>query len=150
MKNFLQATTLLKLLVFHKFSSNVFWQLYFKNINFLTKTKKCLLCWLLWIQNYQKTGKYLTSNTTFSKKVSLIKYPIQTYIGEDLEGIQKKYISNLIKVIFSNNICSGTKIQQAKKTICYSVSKTWSFWELLCSISSRHFRPINFMCTFNR
>ena len=28
-----------------------FWQLYFKNINFLTKTKNCLLCWLLWIQN---------------------------------------------------------------------------------------------------
>ena len=28
-----------------------FWQLYFKNINFLTKTKRCLLCWLLWIQN---------------------------------------------------------------------------------------------------
>ena len=28
-----------------------FWQLYFKNINFLTKTKRCLWCWLLWIQN---------------------------------------------------------------------------------------------------
>ena len=28
-----------------------FWQLYFKNINFLTKTKNCLLCWLLWVQN---------------------------------------------------------------------------------------------------
>ena len=46
-------------------------ELYFKNINFLTKTKKCLLCWLLWIQNYQMTDKYLTSNTTFSKKVDL-------------------------------------------------------------------------------
>ena len=23
----------------------------FKNINFLTKIKRCLLCWLLWIQN---------------------------------------------------------------------------------------------------
>ena len=26
-----------------------FWQLYFKNINFLGKTKRCLLFWLLWI-----------------------------------------------------------------------------------------------------
>ena len=26
-----------------------FWQLKFKNINFLTKTRRCLLCWLLWI-----------------------------------------------------------------------------------------------------
>ena len=57
-----------------------FYQLYFKNISFLTKTKKCLLCWLLWIQNNQMTGKYLTSNTTFSKKVNPMKYWIQTYI----------------------------------------------------------------------
>ena len=28
-----------------------FWQLHFKNINFLTKIKRCLLCWLLWIRN---------------------------------------------------------------------------------------------------
>ena len=28
-----------------------FWQLYFKNIHFLTKTKRCLLYWILWIQN---------------------------------------------------------------------------------------------------
>ena len=28
-----------------------FWQMYFKNINFLTKTKMCSLCWLLFIQN---------------------------------------------------------------------------------------------------
>ena len=66
--------TLLKILVFHNFFSKFFWQLYFKNINFLTKTNKCLLCWLLWIQNY------LTSNSTFSKKVNPIKYWIQTYI----------------------------------------------------------------------
>ena len=36
-----------------QFFLKVFWQLYFKNITFLTKTKRCLLCWLLWIQNYQ-------------------------------------------------------------------------------------------------
>ena len=34
-----------------QFFSIGFWQLYFKNINFLTKTKRCLLCWLVWIQN---------------------------------------------------------------------------------------------------
>ena len=36
-----------------QFFFEVFWQMYFKNISFLTKTKRCLLCWLLWIQNYQ-------------------------------------------------------------------------------------------------
>ena len=72
--------TLLKMLVFHNFFSKFFWQLCFKNINFLTKAKKCLLCWLSWIQNYQMTGKYLTSNTTFSKKINPMKYRIQTYI----------------------------------------------------------------------
>ena len=72
--------TLLEKTGLSQFFSKFSWQLYFKNINFLTKTKKCLLCWLLWIQNYQMTGKYLTSNTTFSKKVNPMKYRIQTYI----------------------------------------------------------------------
>ena len=57
-------------------------------INFLTKTRKCLICWLLWIQNYQITGNYLTSNTTFPKKSN--SYEISNtdiYIGEDLEFI---------------------------------------------------------------
>ena len=35
-----------------QFFLKVFWRLYFKYINFLTKAKRCLLCWLLWIQNY--------------------------------------------------------------------------------------------------
>ena len=147
LKNFLHPATLLKLLVFHKFFSKVFWTLYFKNINFLTKTKKCLLCWLLWIQNYQMTGKYLTSNTTFSKKVNPIKYPIQTYILVRIWNLLKK---RLTQIIFSNNICSGIKIKQAKKTISHSVPKTWFFSEFLCSISSSHFRPFSFMCAFNR
>ena len=64
--------TLLKKTGLSQFFSKFFWQLYFKNINFLTKTKKCLLSWLLWIQNYQMTGKY--------KKVNPMKYRIQTYI----------------------------------------------------------------------
>ena len=53
---------------------------YSHTTNFLTKTKKCLLCWLLWIENYQINGKYLTSNTTFSKKVNPMKYQIHTHI----------------------------------------------------------------------
>ena len=39
------------------FFLKVSWQLYFKNINFLAKIKRCLLWWLLWIQNYNMTGK---------------------------------------------------------------------------------------------
>ena len=33
------------------------------------------------------SGKYLTSKTTFSKKENPMKYPVQTYVGEDLEFI---------------------------------------------------------------
>ena len=36
---------------FPQFFFTTFWKLYFKNINFLTKTKRSLLCWHLWIQN---------------------------------------------------------------------------------------------------
>ena len=53
LKNFLQPASLLKILVFHNFFFKVFWQLYIKNISFLTNTKICLLCSLLWIQIYQ-------------------------------------------------------------------------------------------------
>ena len=42
LKNFLQPVNSSKIMVFHNFFPN-FWQLHFKNINFLTKTKKCLL-----------------------------------------------------------------------------------------------------------
>ena len=38
-----------------------------------------------------------------------------------------KKASNLIKGIFSHNICSGIKSQQVKKTICHSVPKTFDF-----------------------
>ena len=34
---------------------------------------------------------------------------------------------NLIKGIFSHNICSGIKSEQAKKTICHSEPKTFDF-----------------------
>ena len=66
------------------------------------------------------------SNTTFSKKVNPIKYPIQTYILVRIWNLFGK-TSNLIKVIFNNNICSGIKIQQAKKPICYSVPRSRFF-----------------------
>ena len=66
------------------------------------------------------TGKYLTSNTTFSKKVNPIKYPIQTYILVRIWNLLKK---RLTQIIFSNNICSGIKIKQAKKTISHSYQK---------------------------
>ena len=70
--------TLLKILVFHNFFPNFSHNCILRTSIFVTKTKKCLLCWLLWLQNYQMTGKYLTSNTTFSKKVNPMKYQIQT------------------------------------------------------------------------
>ena len=72
-------TGLSRFFSFSKFSDI----LYFKNTSFLTKTKRCLLCSLLWTQNYHMSGKYLTSKTTFSKKEN-----IQCrHIGEDLEFI---------------------------------------------------------------
>ena len=46
----------------------------------LWKISCSLLYWLLWIQNYQMTCKYLTSNNTFSKKVNPMKYRIQAYM----------------------------------------------------------------------
>ena len=87
-----------------------------------------------------------TSKTTFSKKVNPMKYPVQIYIYWWGPGIYYSYIllvypirpwnlyilnvkkaSNLIKGIFSHNICSGIKSQQVKKTICHSVPKTFDF-----------------------
>ena len=38
-----------------------------------------------------------------------------------------KKASNLIKGIFSHNICSGIKSQQVKKTICHSVPNIFDF-----------------------
>ena len=51
-----------------QFFFKVFWQLYFKNINFLTKTKRCILCWLLWIQNYQINWQFWQAKPHFLKK----------------------------------------------------------------------------------
>ena len=43
---------------------------YWSSTIFSNKNQKVLISWLLWIQNYQMTGKYLTSNISFSKKVN--------------------------------------------------------------------------------
>ena len=130
------------------FFSQFFWQLYFENINFLTKTKKCLLCWILWVQNYQVTGKYLTSNTAFSKKVNPMKYRIQTNILvrtwnlfihvfywciheiRTMKSIKCKKTSNLITVISSYNICSGVKSQQVKKPFVIKYQKLLIFFRI--------------------
>ena len=53
-KDFLQPPTLLKILVLHNFFFQIFLTTAFKNISFLTKPKRCVFCWLLWIQNYQR------------------------------------------------------------------------------------------------
>ena len=166
LKNFLQSANFSENTGLPQFFPKFFRQLYFKNINFLTKTKKCLLCWLLLIQNYQMTGKYLTSNTTFFKKVNPMKYRIQTYIlvrtwiyyscillvypirPWNLLNVKKK-TSNLIKVISCYNIWSGIKSQQAKRPFLIQYQKPLIFSEFLCSISSNHFQPFNFMCAFN-
>ena len=53
---------------------------YWSSTIFSNKNQKVPVSWLLWTQNYQMAGKYLTSNTTFSKKVDPMKYRIQTNI----------------------------------------------------------------------
>ena len=70
LKNFFEPATLVKILVFQFFFFTGFWQLYFNNMNFLTKTKRCQLCWLLWILNLLR---WLANH--ISKKVNPMKYP---------------------------------------------------------------------------
>ena len=41
---------------------------YSHTTNFLTKTKKCLLCWLLWIENYQIMANIWQAIPHFPKK----------------------------------------------------------------------------------
>ena len=91
---------------------------------FSNKNQKVPINWLLRIQNYQMTCKYLTSNTTFSKKVNPMEYRIQVYILARTWNLlfmltmksilNVKKTSNLIKIISSYNICSKIKSKQAK------------------------------------
>ena len=91
------------------------------------------------------TSKYLTSNTTFSKKVNTMKYQIQTYMlvrtwnllfvyftsvsNQTMKSIKCKETSNLIKVISSYNICSGITSQQAKNTFVIKCQKLLIFFQ---------------------
>ena len=136
-------------------------------------------------QNYQMIDKYLTSKTTFSKKVNPIKYPVQTYLLVGNWNLLFMYFPgvshfskklNLIKypvqtymlvrnwnLLFmyfpgvSQQIMKS--ILNVKKVLSdlviisalHSLPKKFLFFlEFLCSISSSHFLPFNFMCAFNR
>ena len=132
---------------------------------FFQSFKKCLLCWILWIQNYQMTGKYLTSNTTFSKKVNPMKYQIQTYIlvrtwnllfiillvypirPWNLLNVKKKK-SNLIIAISSYNICSEIKSQQAKKPFVIQYQKRLIFFWIPLFHFIKSFSTIQFNVCF--
>ena len=76
----MQSATLLKILVFHNCFSKFLDILHFKNTISLTKPKRYLLFWYLWIQNYQMTCKYLASKNIFSNKINPMKYPAQTHM----------------------------------------------------------------------
>ena len=92
------------------------------------------------------TGKYLTSNTTFSKKVYPMIHRIQTYIFvrtwnlifmyftgvsnqtmKSISNVNKTF--NVIKVISSYNICSGIKSKQAKKPFVTQYQKLLIFFQ---------------------
>ena len=74
----------LKILVFHNFFKG-FWQLYFKNINFLTITKRCLYndCYE---SKTKMTGKD-KQNHIFQKSKSYEISSTDIYIGEDQDFI---------------------------------------------------------------
>ena len=103
---------------------------------------------------FQKSKPYEISNTDLyiGGNQELIFHAFYWFIHKTMKSILNvKRGSNLIKGISSHNIFSGIKIQQVKKPICHSVPKTFDFFsEFLCSISSSHFRSINFICAFNR
>ena len=44
-----------------------------------------------------------------------------------------KRTSNLIKGIYSHNICSGIENQQIEKNICHSVPNTFDFSQNFCA-----------------
>ena len=134
MTNFLQPATLLKNLVLHNLFSKVSDNCILRT--FPHKNQKVSI--MLTFMNSKLTkiaGKYKQNH---SKKINRMKYPvymyciyIYIYIGKDWEFIihvfywsipldyeictKCKKTSNLIKGIFSHNICSGIKSEQIKK-----------------------------------
>ena len=91
MKNFLHPATLLKILVFHNFFFKGFCQrlLYFKNINFLTKLKRCLYTFVK-SKLTKMTGKD-KQNHIFQKK----EYLVQKYILERTENLLFMYFTGV-------------------------------------------------------
>ena len=146
----MQPGILLKILVFHNLFE-VFWQMYFKNINFLTKTKRCLLCWLWWQAKPHFPRKQMLWNIQYRHiywwgpgiyySCILLVYPIRPW---NLLNVKKT--SNLIKVISSYNICSGIKSQQAKKPFIIISTKTFlriPLFHFIESLSNIH--PISWV-----
>ena len=158
------------MLVFHKFSSKIFDINYFKNSNFLTKTKRCLL----WIQKRILSLK-LSDVWQLSEKQNHISqnsksYEISStgiYVGEDLKFIicvffwcipldheiytKCKKTSNLIKVI--SVIISALEIEVNNHKnihLSFSTKNFWVFLEFFCSIASTHFQTFNYTCALNR
>ena len=79
---------------------------------------------------FQKSKSYEISSTVIyiSKDQKFIIHVFYWCIPLDHEIYTKcKKTSNLIKGIFSHNICSGIKSEQVKKTICHSEPKTFDF-----------------------
>ena len=91
MKNFLHPTILLKILVFHNLFCKGFCQrlLYFKNINFLTKFKRCLYTFVK-SKLTKMTGKD-KQNHIFQKK----EYLVQKYILERTENLLFMYFTGV-------------------------------------------------------
>ena len=118
-----------------------FWQLYFKNINFLTKTRRCLYADFYEFKT-KMSGKD-KQNHIFQKSKSYELSSGGIYFSEDREFIihefywciplrheiytKSKKGSNLIKGVSSHNICSAIKSQHVKKNIYHSVPKTFDF-----------------------
>ena len=152
-----------------QFFFEVFWQMYFKNINFLTKTKRYLLCWLLWIQNYQINWQFWESKSHFPKSKSNKISSTYIYIGEDLEFIihvfywcipldheiytkcNKKHLTWLKLYLVTISALELKKSTSKKNHLSLTVPKPIDFSQnSSVPFSSSHFRPSNFMCAFNR
>ena len=142
-----------------------FWQLYLKNINFLAKTKRCLYAEFYEFKTkltgkgkqnhiFQKSKSYEISSTVIyiSKDQKFIIHVFYWCIPLDHEiytKCKKKHLTwlKLYLVIIS---ALELKVNKQKNHLSFSTKNFWFFSEFLCSISSSHFRPFNFMCAFNR
>ena len=124
-ETFVPATSSSKNTGLPQFFLKVFWQLYFKNINILTNTKRCLKS-----KTARWAGSFGSQNHIFQK-------------GKSFET------SDLINVISCYNIYSRITSQQAKnqkKNFCHEQNQK-IFSKFLYSILSSHFWPLSWcMC----